>query len=1007
MTINQICHLSREVERNELLTTVVLDRVYDERAREADGEFVLRVTYPTQPIKLLAQQVTEKLTGKTHKGGLVVRGSYGSGKSHTLLTLFHLCRDAQRANEWCQGWDLPFRFPENVRVAATQLVGEMATTLWGDLLKRLGEEALMNEIKRHPSRQQWESLGRKQPTVLLIDELEAWFDGLSSQERPVQRNALQNLMEAADLEDVPLTVIVSVYGVNDEVMAVLNRTQPPVLDVGTAEDRWKIVRHRLLEELNEEEARQVVQGYLQAYGKVKTSLPSLQDFDELWKEMGRCYPFHPTFLRKVFEVYGLMPRHEMTRGVIGLCATLLRRWAKERDLILAGDLDVLEEEIASDLRKLDAMRVENAQRDLQERCFGIDFAPEFLGASLLYSVGEQKGISGEELWLATLRPDRNINDLQEALEETNKRALFFEQQNGNWMVAVEESLEKRLEHDARQLAAIPEGRQKAAERLKDELRRGMDAEVTFYPDEPMKSGGISLRYMVALEPLRAEVETLRPLFSDNTIVLLAPLASVQKRITDDDDWLLLTARVLVCEELLKQRPKRQQDIRRFKGRFEEALEQAIKRNFAQWLRLSRTNELGEEPHFVVRTVQVELNKERVDEKLRETFDLNAFKDAIAKVLRAQGKGKAKGSDEAGLTIKQVREMLRKEVGLPILGAPTEQAFNDALKAMLEDQSEKTGTTMRVGKTIYGYEPNIVPTQPQQDSWRVWLKGFGPEPPAPEDVKTKVRAILQQVGSNGISLGDLRQKVKAELQEVKRAIANLVNDNEAVMESDEERYPDDGHLPVDKVRAEATVWLKEFAPPDDRAARREMQRLVEAAGKEGISWGEVKQRLKTLGQDERAIERALERLKERQGVTVLSPQGQIMESITVSSLPDTALLKLPTIYLPGGEIMPPPAVSVELTIMAYRLPDNANLWLNEMRNKLDDEALIEAVIHEVRFSLCPDSLKQVAEVTEQGEVQWRFKVPASKEEVLRYCEEWAKGLPVSLIVETKMKGRKSS
>lgn len=59
MTINQICKLSQEVERNELLTTVVLDGVYKQGRKEADGDFVLRMTYPTEPMRILIQQVTE------------------------------------------------------------------------------------------------------------------------------------------------------------------------------------------------------------------------------------------------------------------------------------------------------------------------------------------------------------------------------------------------------------------------------------------------------------------------------------------------------------------------------------------------------------------------------------------------------------------------------------------------------------------------------------------------------------------------------------------------------------------------------------------------------------------------------------------------------------------------------------------------------------------------------------------------------------------------------------
>lgn len=1003
MTIAQVCKLSQEVERNELLTTVVLDGVYKAERKEADSEFVLRVTYPTEMMRLLIQQVTEKLSGKTHRGGIVVRGSYGSGKSHTLLTLFHLCNDARRANKWCERWGMSFEFPENVRVAAVQLVAERPENLWGNLMERLGETELLQRISNYPTRSEWMSLAEKQPTVLLIDELEGWYEALDSSERAAQRNALQNLMEAAE-QDVPLVVVVSVYGVNHEVMAILNRTQPPILDVGVAPDRWKIVRHRLLDDLNEQKAREIIQRYMQVYEKIRNYLP-ITDFDELRREMEHHYPFHPVFLRKMFEVYGLMPRHEMTRGVIGICATLLRKWAKERDMILAGDLDVLEEEIASDLRKLDPQRVENAQKDLQERCKDVEFASEFLGASLLYSVGNQQGISEGELWLATLRPERNINELQDVLEIVNRKALYLEKLNGNLLVTVEESLEKRLEQDARALIATTEGRQKAAERLKEKIREEAKTEVIFYPDEEIRSGGSSLKYVLFLEPLKAEPETLRPIFPDNTVILLAPRQSVTKKVTEDDDWLFAAARVLVCEELIKQRHKRQQELKRFKGQFEHDLERSIRTNFAEWLRLSRTNELGEEPKFIVRHEQVGMRKEEVDNKLRETFDLNAFKDAIAKILRAQGRGKRKGQEEAGLTIKQVRDWLRKEIGLPILGEPTESAFKEAIKAMVADESNQTGAVVRIGRAIYGYYPIVTLPQEPQDNWRIWLKEFAPEPPAPEDVKERVRSELQRAEKGGLTVSELQSKLRGELQEIRRAIMDLVNSDEVVLETDEERYPEDGHLPVDKVSKDARVWLKDFAPPDDRKPRQEILRLVNEAGEEGVAWGEVRQRLSNLGYEENAIFRALERLRSK-GEIVFVSDGQVLEDIFVPVLPQEVRLKRLTIYKPSEDVTAPMEIPVHVSISPYRLPENFDLWLSELRNKLEERAQVEHVTFSLSTSISPESVKSIAEVQESWEIRWKFRIPASREEVERLCEELVKSLPSGwqFIVSTKVEGR---
>ena len=540
--------------------------------------------------------------------------------------------------------------------------------------------------------------------------------------------------------------------------------------------------------------------------------------------------------------------------------------------------------------------------------------------------------------------------------------------------------------------------------LRKSYRKTFGDEVTLYPDEEIKGGGSGLKFVVSLSPLKTDVETLRPLLPDNTVVLLSPRPSVQQKVTEDNDWLLTTARVMVCEELLKQRHKRQSDLKRFKGRFDEDLKRLISTNFAVWLRLSRTNELGEEPNYVVRQEPIAFQREKVEEKIRETFDQNAFKDAIAKILRRQGRGRKKGEDSAALTIKQIRNELRSEVGLPILGNPTEDAFNEALKAMLEDQNEQTGIVMRVGANIYGYMPSTMPPQPFQDGWKVWLKAYGPEPPAPEDLKAKVRAFLQQAQERGFSVGELRQKTHAELQEVRRAIAELVNSEEAVMETDEERFPDDVHLPTDKVQTDGKVWLREFAPPDDREARREILRLVESASDEGISWGEVKERLKLQGIEEPAAVRALERLRDKGEVAVFEEESQVLE-ISVASLSDAVKLKRPITYLPPIE-EEKPEVPINLPPFTYRLPSNKDLWLSELSSKLDGAVRVDKITYEIQFPVTPEEIKQVAKVTEIWQVCWKFRVAAGKGKLLSMCQKWVDSLPEGLdfVVSTKIEGR---
>jgi len=256
--------------------------------------------------------------------------------------------------------------------------------------------------------------------------------------------------------------------------------------------------------------------------------------------------------------------------------------------------------------------------------------------------------------------------------------------------------------------------------------------------------------------------------------------------------------------------------------------------------------------------------------------------------------------------------------------------------------------------------------------------------------------LQRAQGEGISVSVLRQKVGGEMQEVRRAVADLVNAGEAIIETNGERYPEDGHLPVDRVQSDGKVWLKEFAPPDDRKARSEILRLVEAAGDEGITWGEVKERLRLQGIDEAATMMALDRLQREGQVSVDRLE------IPVTSLPDTAKLK--SIVYP-----PPPPERFSIHIQQYRLPSSKDLWLGELRNKLDDAAQVERFSCEIdiQFLITPEEIRRVVEVTERCQVCWTFSTPAGKGELLNLCQRWVESLPegVSFVVSTLIEGRR--
>ncbi len=318
--------------------------------------------------------------------------------------------------------------------------------------------------------------------------------------------------------------------------------------------------------------------------------------------------------------------------------------------------------------------------------------------------------------------------------------------------------------------------------------------------------------------------------------------------------------IAVCESLLDRRTPRQSDVRAYKGRLEREFRQALEAMYGHWMRLSRTNELGVDPEYVVRKVGCALSAETIQAAVGRENDVEVIKSGLQKLLRYSGARAAKGSQAAGQTIGQLRRELRSRPGLPILFEGGE--LTQALQSMAQDSHPDTGIVVMVGKAFYGYDDRRLPT-PLSDDWLVWLKAYAPEPPAPQDVKHAVRQTLANASRLGVAARQVQADVRRDLdvpeRDVLRALAELVNEGEAMLEQKEARFPADGDLTSDRIADTAQIWLVNYAPPDDRQARRRIMELVRDAGTTGMTLSDLRNHLAAEGVEAGAVHRGLERL----------------------------------------------------------------------------------------------------------------------------------------------------
>src|SRR6266545_2800611 len=97
---HHVVQLRKDLKSGELSLAMFAADIYDVAMDRPDAPKVYRdpreffaLTYPTYNLRELAKDVVRRLAGKNQKAVRQLELTYGGGKTHTLITLFHLVND--------------------------------------------------------------------------------------------------------------------------------------------------------------------------------------------------------------------------------------------------------------------------------------------------------------------------------------------------------------------------------------------------------------------------------------------------------------------------------------------------------------------------------------------------------------------------------------------------------------------------------------------------------------------------------------------------------------------------------------------------------------------------------------------------------------------------------------------------------------------------------------------------------------------------------------------------
>ncbi len=438
-----------------------------EKRLENNPQEFLKITYPSSAIKRTLERIEEKLSKKSNQGGFLLVGPYGSGKSHTLITLYHLFNNPSLAKDWGKQWKIDFEIPEKSRSVIVSTRRYDVDHLWDPIFKLLGREDILGEIKRFPTTDQIEEMIGDDTVAIFIDEIENWYGAFDPEKQAhlIEQNEtfLEHLLEVATDPTKKLFVFITFLEEKEGLKKVFNRTKPVRIDVSPVEDREKVILHRLFEDVesvNDSKVGTVVEKYINAYSEpIK-----IDDKQNYKRRMIRTYPFHPLLLDTLFQIYEAASERQDIRGMLNVLADAVKDTYERKDLVLVSDVD------ENAFRGIDLKLIEKYEFDL-ERVKDIGFAKEILKTILIFSLNEKThGATESDILLSIFSPTEGhtLNSILMDIENIYGKPHYLHRENGIYLFKHELNIYALLEKEKSKLSE-EEVKKKIAEIVKKDI----------------------------------------------------------------------------------------------------------------------------------------------------------------------------------------------------------------------------------------------------------------------------------------------------------------------------------------------------------------------------------------------------------------------------------------------------------------------------------------------------------------------------------------------------------
>ena len=320
----------------------------------------LEITYPTHDL-LKGIEAVAPDQGRP----IVIIGERGLGKSHLMATLYHAVHDPISTSAWLNSWSATLEEPS---IASIPLRNGMLVI--GESLHRQRYKFLWDLLfENHPNgtyiKGKWEGMGeaktdipsdkliiellQNQPTMLLLDEFQTWYDGLTNaKQSPLKNwafNFIQILSEIAKEHPELLVLVVSVRNGDTDAYQQIHRVNPVQIDFKAGgnperiqQDRRRMLLHRLFTnrlQISTDSIESLLAVHINEYFRLLDIPTSEQERKR--KEFVDSFPYAPHLLQLLEDQVLVATDAQETRDLIRILANLFKGRGDKSPILTAAD----------------------------------------------------------------------------------------------------------------------------------------------------------------------------------------------------------------------------------------------------------------------------------------------------------------------------------------------------------------------------------------------------------------------------------------------------------------------------------------------------------------------------------------------------------------------------------------------------------------------------------------------------------------------------------------------